>query len=243
MRVFLSISILIGLFIIASASEKVYFYANDSLKITADLYLNNYELPFILLFHDSEGSRGEYLEIAQRFLNLGYNCMAVDLRVGNKSNYISNETSERARNLNVSRNFIDCKKDIIASIEYVEKFNDKSIILFGSSFSASLCLLVAKENHRINSVIAFSPGEFFRPEIAIKDEINNLSIPVFVSSTIIEYEYILELLSRVSQQNKTIFKPKTGNGLHGTKMLSSINESSKDCWLDLLLFFKRIKNN
>lgn len=243
MRAYLSISFLIGFFLKTTAVEKVSYYTNDSLIITADLYLNNYNLPFILLFHDSEGSRGEYLEIAQRFLNLGYNCLAADLRVGDKSNFISNQTSEMARNLNISHSFIDCKRDIIASIKYVEKFNNKPVILLGSSFSASLCLMLAKENPQINSVIAFSPGEFFRPEIIVKDKIDNLSIPVFVTSTTIEYDYILELLSGITQENKTIYKPKLGKGLHGTKMLSQTNESANDCWLELLLFFKRLKNN
>lgn len=241
MQALLTIFLYLNCSFTSPAVEKVNYYSSDSLKISADLYLNNYELPFIVLFHDSEGSRGEYTDIANRLLKLGYNCLAVDLRVGNKSNYIQNETVERARESDISRTFIDCIKDIEASIKYVEKFNDKPIILFGSSFSASLSLLIAKNNKKIKSVIAFSPGEFLRPEIIVKDQIKNLTIPIFVSSTNLETEYINELLSGISLVYKTVFTPSTGKGLHGTKMLDSSSESSNDCWLELLLFFKKIK--
>jgi hypothetical protein len=224
------------------AVEKVTYYSSDSLKITADLYLNSYELPFIILFHNSESSRGEYTTIAPRLLKLGYNCLAVDLRVGNTCNYIQNETAERARLDNISRSFIDCKKDILASVKYVEKFNDKNIVLFGSSFSASLCLLVSKDQNRVNSVIAFSPGEFFRPEVAIKDQIKGLAKPIFVSATQLESEYVTDLLSGVSSEFKTMYVPIKGKGLNATKMLDESCESANDCWLDLLLFFKKIKN-
>ncbi len=78
------------------AQQVVTFPAKDGLKITADLYLKDYQLPFILLFHQGESSRGEYTEIAARLLKLDYNCLAVDLRAGEKMNYISNETAMRA---------------------------------------------------------------------------------------------------------------------------------------------------
>jgi hypothetical protein len=80
-----------------SGQEKVSFFSDDSLKITADLYLKDYNLPFILLFHQEDASRGEYTEIATRLKKLDYNCLAVDLRAGEKMNYVQNESAERAR--------------------------------------------------------------------------------------------------------------------------------------------------
>jgi hypothetical protein len=223
------------------AQEKVNFFAADSLKITADLYLKDYSYPFILLFHQFDGSRGEFTEIANRLLKLNYNCVAVDLRVGEKINYVQNETAERANAKGLRNNFIDAKKDIEAAIKYVSKFNRNSVILFGSSFSASLCLITAKENNNVKAVVAFSPGEFFRPEIDVKESISGLNIPIFVSSTELEYEYILKLMSGISDEYKTIYKPKSGGGVHGAKALWKSSESSDECWLELLLFFKRIR--
>ena len=225
----------------SNAQEKVNFFAADSLKITADLYLKDYSYPFILLFHQFDGSRGEFKEIAYRLLKLNYNCLAVDLRVGEKINYIQNETAERANAKGLPNNFIDAKKDIEAAIKYVSKFNRSSVILLGSSFSASLCLITAKENNTVKAVIAFSPGEFLRPEIDVKESITGLNKPVFVSSTELEYQYILKLMSGISDEYKTIYKPKSGNGVHGAKALWKSSESSDECWLELLLFFKRIR--
>jgi hypothetical protein len=224
------------------AQEKVSFFASDSLKITADLYLKDYTLPFILLFHQTDGSRGEFIEIANRLLNLSYNCLAVDLRVGDEINYIPNETAERANHKGLQQNLIDAEKDIEAAIKYVSKFNRNPVILFGSSFSASLCLIAAKEYGNIKAVIAFSPGEYFRPEVVVKDIISGLKIPVFVSSTELEYEYILQLMSGISDEHKTLYKPKIGKGMHGAKALWKSSESSNECWLELLLFFKKIKD-
>ena len=61
-----------------------------------NIYLKDYNYPFILFFHQEGSSRGEYAGIAKKFFNLNYNCLAVDLRYGGESNYIKNETCERA---------------------------------------------------------------------------------------------------------------------------------------------------
>ena len=224
-----------------NAQQKVTFLAEDGLKITADLYLKDYQLPFILLFHQGESSRGEYNEIAPRLLKLEYNCLAVDLRAGEKMNYITNETAARAKTENIPHTYLDARRDIDAAMEYVQRYNKKPVILFGSSYSASLSLIIAKNNHRIKAVIAFSPGEFFRPEIVVKNSISGLSQPVFVSSSDIEYEYIEEMLSGIPAANKHIYRPPEGKGAHGAKVLWNSNESSAECWLELMLFFKRIR--
>ena len=95
--------------------EKVSFFSEDSLKITADLYLKDYNLPFILLFHQEDASRGEYNEIATRLEKLDYNCLAVDLRAGEKMNYVQNESAERAKSGRKPHTLSDAKRDIEAS--------------------------------------------------------------------------------------------------------------------------------
>lgn len=223
------------------AQQKVTFQADDGLTITADLYLKDYQLPFILLFHQGESSRGEYTEIAARLLNLEYNCLAVDLREGEKMNFITNETAARAKQNNISHSYFDARRDIEAAIKYVQKYNRKPVILFGSSYSASLSLIIAVKNDRVKAVVAFSPGEFFRPEIIVKDAITGLSKPIFISTSDIEYDYIEEMLSGVPDSNKYIYRPPKGKGVHGAKTLWKSNESSDECWLELMLFFKRIR--
>jgi hypothetical protein len=223
------------------AQEKVSFISEDSLKISADLYLKDYNLPFILLFHQEGSSRGEYNEIAVRLLKLDYNCLSVDLRVGEKMNYVADETAIRAKEGRFSQSFIDAKKDIEATIRYIQKFNVKPVVLFGSSYSASLCLLEAADNKNISAVIAFSPGEYFRPEVVVKNKMAEVKQPVFISVTSLEYEFVVQMLSDIPYQNKYIYKPTKGKGEHGAKMLWHTCTSSDECWLELMLFFKKIR--
>ena len=221
--------------------HKVTFFASDSLRITADLYLKDYNYPFILLFHQSGYSRGEYAGIADKLLNLDYNCLAVDLRSGGKINYIKNETAPRVQNKNMSYRLIDSRKDILAAIKYVRKYNNIPVILFGSSYSASLCMIVGKNNESVNAVVAFSPGEYFEPGISVKSTLKEFDKPLFISASENEYSYILEMLDFAPENVLTLYKHKEGNDCHGAKVLWESSEASKECWLELLMFFRKIK--
>jgi pimeloyl-ACP methyl ester carboxylesterase len=225
----------------ALAQEKVSFLSGDSLRITADLYLKDQNLPFILLFHQGGSSRGEYNEIAVRLMKLEYNCLAVDLRSGGKTNYVTNETAERAFAKKIPVTYLDARKDINAAINFVRKYNNKAVVLFGSSYSASLCLIIAMDNPGVKAIVAFSPGEFFRPEIVVKEQITGLTKPVFISATKLEEEYIELMFAGISPQYKYEYKPTKGKGVHGAKTLWDENEDSDQCWLELILFFKQLR--
>lgn len=225
----------------STAQEKVTYFSGDSLRITADLYMKDYKLPFILLFHQEGSSRGEYNEIALRLQKLEYNCLAVDLRAGEKINYVTNETAERAKISKIPHSQLDAEEDIKASIRFIRKFNLQPVVLFGSSYSASLCLMNAANNPDVCAVIAFSPGEFFRPEVVVKDAIAGITKPIFISATDLEYDFINQMVAGTPEQNRYIFRPSKGKGDHGAKMLWNSSETSDECWLELLLFFKRIR--
>ncbi len=246
-QVSLSVRFLCTVFLIlfytgAPAQEKVTFKANDGLMITADLYIKDYNYPFILLFHQADYSRGEYSGIAPKLLNLNYNCLAVDLRSGGKVNYIENETAKRAKQYNYPHALFDSRKDIQAAIDYVSGFSGKQVILFGSSFSASLCILSAMENPKVKAVVAFSPGEYFSPGITIKEQVHGFDKPIFVASTQEEYNYLVKLLDEMTSKEKSLFKPKNGDGEHGAKALWESNKTYMEYWLELFIFFKKIKD-
>ena len=223
------------------AQEKISFMAEDGLPVTADLYQINPSKPFILLFHQAGYSRGEYKNIAKKIVKFGYNCLAVDLRSGGEINYIQNHTALVAVQKGYSTDYLSSQKDIEAAIKWVKQRSDKPIILFGSSFSASLSLLIAKDNPDIGAVIAFSPGEFFIPDISIKSELKDFQKPVFVASSRREEPYIKEMFSFVPSSNKTIFAPEKGPGEHGSKSLWNSNPTSKEYWLALTMFFSKIR--
>lgn len=228
------------LFLFLGAQEKITFSAEDGLKITADLYETNPNNPYILLFHQAGYSRGEYRQTANKILKFGYNCLAVDLRSGGEVNYIQNHTALLAVQQGYQVDYLSSQKDIEAAISWVKERSEKPVVLFGSSFSASVSLLVAKNNPDVKAVIAFSPGEYFAPERTIKAEIKNLEKPVFAASSQRETTYVDELLSDVPSLYKTIFAPKTG-GEHGSKSLWASNPNSQEYWLALTMFFSKIK--
>jgi pimeloyl-ACP methyl ester carboxylesterase len=233
--------IILFIAISGQSQEKVSFYSSDSLKITADLYINNYNLPFIILFHQAKSSRGEYIEIAPKLISLGYNCLAVDLRKGGEINYIRNETAERANKQNLHSRNTDTEKDMLAAIQYLKKYNNKPIILFGSSYSASLSLMLAKKLDNIKAVIAFSPGEYLRPEVNVKDQISGLNLPVFAAATTLEYKYVNEILANVGPDQKFLFKPSSGRGIHGARALWQNSEGNKEFWFQLTYFIGKLK--
>ncbi|MBN1115599.1 MAG: dienelactone hydrolase family protein [Bacteroidales bacterium] len=226
--------------LVSFSQEKVSFYAEDSLKITADLYLLENRKPFIVLLHQAGSGRGEYNEIAPKLNKLGYNCLAVDLRSGQKSNSKQNETAERAKEGKYPNKYLDAVRDIDASINYVRKFNKLPVVLFGSSYSASLALLQAAKSDEISAVIAFSPGEYFQPELEVREEISSLNKPLFIASTKREYNYVKELVADTNSEI-SFFKPSEGDGVHGASALWEKSNASEECWLNLSFFFRKLK--
>ncbi len=223
--------------------KQVSFFSADSLRITADLYLKNEKLPFVVLFHQGQSSRGEFREIANRLLKLDVNCLAVDLRTGGKMQFIDNETARRAKAGKYDQSYLAAKKDIVASLQFVKKYSTEPVILFGSSFSASLCLVEAAERTDVAAVIAFSPGEYFRPALIVKDEIRDLKIPLFIAATRMESEYVEEMLTGIEQEYITLYVPSSKEGVHGAKALWSDSEGSEEIWLQLLVFFKGLRGS
>lgn len=226
--------------LLALGQEKISFQAEDGLEITADLYEMNETNPYVLLFHQNGSSRGEFHEIAVRITKFGYNCLAVDLRSGVEENYVQNETARRAKEGAFSHDLVDCRKDIEAAVDYAHERSGKKVVLFGSSFSGSISLLVGKDRPDVKAVIAFSPGEFFPSEFKVSELLVDYQKPVFVAGMRREEPYLEALLALVPDDNKTIFVPETDQGGYGAKALWESNRSSFEYWLSLLMFFKSI---
>ena len=236
--------IVLLLIAISSYAQKfVEFTSVDSLIISADLYETEKDSKlWVIMCHQEEFSRGEYKEIARRMIKLNYNCLAIDMRAGNEVNYVLNETANEAKSKGISQKLLNCEIDILSAIEYVKSMEkDAEIVLLGSSFSASLCLKIAKERPDIKAVIAFSPGEYFLPEVSIKNTISGLSIPVYSGCTKSEYSYVKDLFSNVKSNKLIIFKPEKADGLHGAKTLWWESATRNEYWLTLLFFLNGLQ--
>jgi pimeloyl-ACP methyl ester carboxylesterase len=235
---------LVSLIYLAPAQkEKITFLTYDSLEVTADIYLADDEYPFLILLHQEGSSRGEYNETALKFNKLNFNCLAVDLRSGNNSNYVRNETARKAWEEVKPSRFLDARNDIEAAIDYTYNLNNQDVILVGSSYSASLCMIIGNDNPHVKAVIAFSPGEFFGNDLRIEQVLDTFRIPLFVTGTETELPYITQMLQKISNQdNVTIFEPSIPPGEHGSMALWENNPTKDEYWLAILLFINSLKN-
>lgn len=215
------------------------FYATDQVEIYADYYETFAESnKYMLMFHQAEYSRGEFQQIAERMIKLDFNCLAVDMRHGKEINYVNNETAIKAKQSGMNVTLLSCENDILAAINYVYSIDPYAqIFLMGSSFSASLCLKVARERGDIKAVIAYSPGEFFGT-MSVAEAIKGLQVPTYIYCTQNEYPYVTQLASGITAAKQVIFKPEEGNGAHGAQTLWWDSDTREECWLSLLFFLK-----
>ena len=238
----ISIGLLLSLMVLtSSAQQKVTFESKDGLTVSADLYISATQNPYIILLHQAGYSRGEYREIAPKLANLGYNCLAIDQRSGDEVNYVKNETAAEAKKKHLPTNYVDALPDIKAAIDYIRQKSSKPIVLWGSSYSASLTLIVACEELKVGAVVVFSPGEYFEPNNFIKSKISKISVPVLALSAKSEYPAMVDMLSVVPKKLLTTFKPSSDEGRHGSSALWESNKSNKEYWMAVTVFFSKLK--
>ena len=200
------------------AKNIVNFFASDSLMITADVYTTNRENPFILLCHQAGYSRGEYVNTVKELMLIGFNCVALDQRSGEKVNGIVNETAMQAKEKGLPTNYIDAKEDIRAAIDFTYALNaDRPIIVVGSSYSASLVLLLSGKNPNVNKVAVFSPGEYLKG-ISVMESLGGFQKRVFVTASKEEIPKVKELTKLIVPDYLTIYEPKEP-GIHGSRAL------------------------
>jgi protein-L-isoaspartate(D-aspartate) O-methyltransferase len=217
----------------ANEQGTITFKAEDELTITADLYAPHpNDAPFVILFHQANWSRGEYIEIAPELNKMGFNAMAVDLRSGGKVNKIVNLTNRQAVELRKPTNYIDALQDMGSAVKYVRsRYKRAKVIIWGSSYSASLAIKLAGDKPTsINGVLAFSPGEYFdMSKTYIKDSAKNVKCPVFITSASKEAKAWKDIFLAIPSKSKHSFLPKT-KGNHGSRALWNKFNDSKNYW-------------
>jgi dienelactone hydrolase len=220
--------------------QTVTFISADGVTVTADHYVSSTQNPYIILLHQAGYSRGEYRETAPKLVNLGFNCLAVDLRSGNEVNFIKNLTALDAINKGMTTGYLDTRPDITAAIDFVFQRSKKPITLLGSSYSASLALIEATENFKVKTVVVFSPGEYFGQELSVKETIERIHLPILALSSLKEFPLMQELLDHIPQKHLTLFKPSLGEGIHGSRALWESNPNHKEYWMALTQFFSEL---
>lgn len=217
--------------------QHITFPSNDSLTIHADIFETKPSPVQILLCHQAGFSRGAYMETGILLSQMGYNAMAIDLRSGEIANGIPNKTFQEAKAKGLSTEYLDSKQDIEAAIDYLYDCNGNlPIILVGSSYSASLCLIIGQKNPKVKAIAAFSPGEYLEG-IVVANELDTIAKPIFVTSSKLEISQTSQIISKVDSNLVHHFKP-TFEGVHGAKALWKDTDGHKEYWEAFLKFLK-----
>jgi dienelactone hydrolase len=224
------------------SGETVTFKASDGIRVTADLYMaHESSAPFIILYHQAGYSRGEYRSIAPKLNVMGFNCLAVDQRSGDKVNGVINETHKVAVADKLPTEYLDAIPDIEAAYLYVKySIKPDKIILWGSSYSASILFFMGSEHHNnLSGILCFAPGNYFKiNNKELKTFAAKITCPLFVTSAKSEYKNWKGMYDQVKSE-KSYFLPET-EGKHGSKALWNDNPSHQAYWTAVTKFLKSI---
>ena len=222
------------------------FESKDGLKVTADLYSPHEDAatPFIVLCHQAGWSRGEYREIAPKLNKMGFNCLAIDQRSGGKINDVVNETAKAAKKKRLATEYVDAQQDIVAALNFVKK--DKAtgqVILWGSSYSAALALVISGENPElVDGVLSFAPGEYFarsgKSKTWVAQSAASIADPVFITSAKNEAKNWKAIFDAIEVDTKQKFLPKT-KGKHGSSALWEKSGDHDAYWESVSGFLKQ----
>jgi pimeloyl-ACP methyl ester carboxylesterase len=201
------------------------FQSADSLTIVSDEYSVNKEAPILLLFHQGGSNvQGEYSSIIPRLTNRGYNVLAVDLRTGGQYYGEYNRTVAGRSDYGFTANYDYCGAypDLEAALAYVQESSFTGpVILWGSSFSASLVVQLATNHAKdVAGVLAFSPAsgnamEGCKPEPFMDD----LPMPLLLlrPASELENESALRQFATADSLGHQTFV--ASPGVHGASML------------------------
>lgn len=228
------------------AFQTITFPSADGLEITADVYAPHEDkaTPFIVLCHQAGWSRGEYREIAPKLNEMGFNCMAIDQRSGGAVNGVANMTLAKAKEEDKSTNFLDAQQDIVAALKYAhEELAEDKVILWGSSYSAALSLVIAGENNDlVDGVMSFAPGEYFgrfgKPNDWVQTGAAGIADPAFITSAKNEFPRWESIFDAIEGDTKQKFVPES-QGNHGSRALWERFDDNGAYWESVTKFLNQ----
>ena len=227
----------------ARAQQPVTLTAADGVKVFGVYYAAaNASAPVILLFHQAGSNHWEYAPIAPRLVSTGFSCLAIDQRVGDGMWGHENETAAHVR---PSDDYLAALPDLESALAWARKQNpSRKIIVWGSSYSASLVfVLAAKHPGEIAGLLSFSPGEYFDKQHMIRAAAAKVNIPFFVDSakTDEEEEKARAIFDFVPDtKDKVQFLPQIA-GVHGSSTLRDDRnpQGAAENWSAVLDFLKQ----
>lgn len=203
--------------------RSVDFATGGGIRARADIYDSAPpSATWIVLFHQAGWSRGEYREIAPKLASNGYRVLALDQRSGRAVNGVKNETHRRAAKKQLGTDYLDAYSDLQAALSYArQELGAQRVVVWGSSYSASLVLRLAAEHaNDVAAVVSFSPGEYFkrRGQDYVDSFARRVSQPLFVTSSKKERPQVQPIFAASPSEKKILFTP-ASRGQHGSRAL------------------------
>lgn len=224
--------------------KTVTFKAADGLMIEGDLYEVRSEKPIILLCHQAGYNRFEYADIAPRLNEMGYNCLAIDQRSGGNFGGKSNVSTVRAIEKKLPHEMVDARDDISAAISFLYQRYQRDIVLWGSSYSASLALMEGASNNKVKAIIAFSPGDYFGKRAPyLVTVLGSLNKPFLVTSSKEEAPVLRALIGdKKLEAGQSQFTPQS-MGFHGSKALWNGQMGREEYWASVISFLNFVEKH
>ena len=224
------------------SAKPVTFKASDNVLIHGRYYEAQEPKALILLFHQAGSNKSEYTSIAPRLVEAGYGALAIDQRSGGDMFGGRNET---VASIGQNRGYLDAKLDLEAALAWA---GDKRlpIVLWGSSYSASLLFPLAAEHPgKVVALLAFSPGEYLGRGEPVRSAAAKVDVPLFVTSATDAAEIVeaKAIVDSSAAKLKTLFVPISG-GVHGSSTLISDRnpDGAEEVWKAVLQFLDDVQN-
>jgi len=222
------------------APQPVTLKAVDGVTVYGTFYPASEPKALILLFHQAGSSSGEYATIAPRLAQAGYESLAIDQRAGGNL-YGVNRTMAGYTG---KTDYLGALPDMEAALAWA-KGRTLPVVLWGSSYSASLVFLLANARDaqgKVKAVIAFSPGEYFDDKKMVEAAAAKVSLPVFVTSANSTEEEgdAKAILTATKSTDRQLYVPMTG--IHGSSTLIAGKNpgGAEENWCAVMGFLKRI---
>ena len=215
------------------------------LKLVADLYAKApADAPLLVLFHGTNGSRGEFRKAGPVLNGLGYNALAVDMRLGGRMDFVRNLTRPQLVQHGIEASVLDLKTDMESSLAWArERFPESRILAVGSGASATLALAVAAEHPELaDGLVLFSPPigyfeQFGKPADWARTLAGKVDRPTFLTGLRSSREGLLAVHEALATERKVHFEPE-GPGIHGARALWPKEPLQAEYWAALKAFLK-----
>lgn len=222
----------------AKASELT-FLAKDGVTVFADFYKAEPAKGIILLFHQAGSNAGEYATIAPVLVSQGYDALAVDQRNGGDMWNRKNRTAAKR-----SGDYLSAYADMEGAVQWAKAKKYSVIVAWGSSYSASLVLRLAKDYPELRAVLAFSPGEYFSNPTLVRDWNMAENVPTLMAFTPDEASQggvtLYQSSSHAPARNDADMILSFEGGVHGSSTLNPDKNptSSKKYWQGVIAFLR-----